>query len=109
MTELIEMRRGDTLPDITIACVGEDEDGTAIVGDLSGATEVLIIASQNRSLLFSRTTAARPVTGILTHSWVAGDTDALGIITLEVQATWSPDRVLTFRAPVGVNVLADNR
>lgn len=80
----MNMKRGDTKPDLVINCTS---DGAAV--DFTTATTVQVVCRRDGTAtpLFTRT-ATGAADGSVTYEWQAGDTDTVGRLLFEVIATW---------------------
>ena len=84
------IKQHDTAPPLVATLT----DGGAVV-DLSTASVVKVIGSQNGAVLFTTTTTGSSV-GVVTRPWVTGETDTVGTIKVEVEVTWASGKVQTF-------------
>jgi hypothetical protein len=105
---VFEIKQHDLEPDLVI-----DISGSA--GDLSTVVSWKVLAkSIDGTVLWTDTNPGHVVgspttTAVITHDWVAGETDLAGTQLIEVQAMWPSSRPQTF--PVDgyetVRVVAD--
>lgn len=98
MTDVLSMKTGDLVPSLILLVADDDKvsdlrDVTAwrIRGALGGAL-VLDVVPDTASIDDSAPWAAA-----LEYAWQAGDTDHVGLMRVEVVATW-PDGPQTFPA-----------
>jgi hypothetical protein len=89
-----EMKRGDLEPPLVI-----DISGSA--GDLSTVASWKVIGKRGDTIVFTDTSPGvvegEPATSAaITHTWVAGETDTVGVLRIEVEATWPSGRPQTF-------------
>jgi hypothetical protein len=92
--DVFAIKQGDLEPPLEI-----DVSGSR--GDLTAVTDWRVIGSQNGIVVFDDSDAtfalgASNSEGTVTHTWVAGETDALGPMDIEVKAIWPGDRTQTF-------------
>lgn len=92
----------------------EVEIGPARAGDpavdLTAATAIRVIGTHNGTLLFDRAPTSTVVDGdstVVTMAFQAGDTDLIGRIRIEIEATWPVGRPQTFVPDGGVDVRRD--
>jgi hypothetical protein len=100
---VFRLKRGDTAPPLRVTIT----DAGAPV-DLTPATGIKVIGSQNGTMLFSRTVTGTNQ-GVVVMPWSAGDTATPGLINVEIEVTWpgSPPTVQTFPASGTLTVLVD--
>jgi hypothetical protein len=84
-----------------------DVSGSA--GDLSTVASWKVVGKRGSTVVFSDTDPDvvvndPPTSAVVSHSWAAGETDTVGVISIEVEATWPGDRPQTF-PPSGYNVV----
>lgn len=91
------MKQGDLEPDLVIDITGPGADlndvvSWRVIGRLRGQS----------TLLFDDTNPGKVVDpgdatkAVLTHTWVDGETDELGLVLIEVEALWPGGRRQTF-------------
>lgn len=77
-----------------------DISGSA--GDLTGVVSWRVIAKRGETVVFNDTSPTpsdvTATTATITHEWVAGETDTVGVMSAEVEATWPGGRKQTFPA-----------
>ena len=93
----MEMKRGDLEPALVLEV--EDVDGVADLNDVAswrilgkmrdelvvdGVADLVVVDPEN------------PAKATLTREWVAGETDQVGAMQVEVEAMWPGDRPQTF-------------
>lgn len=80
----MNIKQGALRPNISITVT---DAGSAV--DLTSATSVHVVARREGATtpLFTRV-ATGDANGVVTCSWVAGETDTVGRINLEVLVTW---------------------
>lgn len=80
----MNMKKGDLTPNLSITCTS---DGAAV--NLTTASSITVVARREGAStpLFSRAATGNS-SGVVTMSWVAGDTDTVGRINIEVLVTW---------------------
>jgi hypothetical protein len=88
------IKQGDLEPPLDLQVSGSS-------GDLSGVSSWTVTGSRNGDLVFEDTAAnftpgANATSGVVTHDWVAGETDILGSMDVEATAIWPGDRPQTF-------------
>lgn len=108
----LTMYTGDLEPDLEVTL--SSSDGPV---DITTAVSTRIIGrrlvSKNPDVyeeVFDRAPTSTAVVGdtsVVTMAWVAGDTDDIGRIQVEVEVTWPGARPQTFRADGGVDVRRD--
>lgn len=91
---ILEMKRGDLLPALVITV-------TDPVADFPAVDTWKVLIRQDRSGVIIADIApavdtTTPNTAVITHTWVAGETDAVGTISVEVEATWPDGKPQTF-------------
>lgn len=86
-----QIKRGDLEPELEIALT---RDGAPV--DLTPAQSVNVVMLPRARGAAVRRIATGGATGVVKMPWVAGDTDAPGLIDLEVEVTWPVDRPETF-------------
>lgn len=94
----IQVKRGDTKPDVRLHLFSEDPDTDVTTDiDLTTATRVRVLISRGDGVhpIVDRDLAARPDDGRLTFEWAAGDTDEAGKFRGEVEVTWGDGTVQT--------------
>lgn len=95
------IKRGDLEPSLVIDISGSS-------GDLNGVVSWRVIGKRGTTPVFTDTSpdhvVATPTTAVITHHWVAGETDVVGVISIEVEATWPDGRRQTF-PPYGYNLV----
>lgn len=76
--------------------------------DLTPATGIKVIGSQNGAVLFSRS-ATGTSQGVVVMQWQAGDTATPGLINVEIEVTWpgSPPTPQTFPPSGTLTVIVD--
>jgi hypothetical protein len=76
--------------------------------DLTPATGIKVIGSQNGALLFSRSVTGTNQ-GVVTMPWQSGDTATPGLISVEIEVTWpgSPPTPQTYPPSGTLTVLVD--
>lgn len=91
-TKPFTIKRGDLEPPLPLTLTDGDDPV-----DLSAATTVTVLGKQvGGTKTFGGTLAERPVDGVLSYDWVAGDTDVPGTFHVEVEVTWPGSRKQTF-------------
>lgn len=105
----LTMYTGDLEPDLEVTL-----SSSAGAVDVTTAVSVRVIGRRGGTIIFDRnpndddvTVAVAGDNSVVTMSWEAGDTDAIGRIQVEVEVTWPGTRPQTFRAEGGVDVHAD--
>ena len=107
----VEFKQGDLEPSLIIDLVGEGANLNSVVswrvlGRLRGATALLFDATP--TVVVNPTDATRAVA---THVWSGSQTATLGLLLVEVEASWpgTPPRKQTFPAEgyVQVRIAAD--
>lgn len=90
----MNIKKGDLLPSLSITCTSN-----GAVVDLTTATSVVVVARREGAgtVLFSRA-ATGDANGVVTMPWVAGDTDTVGRINIEVLVTWPGSKPQRFPA-----------
>ena len=88
------IKQGDLEPPLRLIVSGAS-------GDLNTATDWVVVGSRNGDVVFIDTDAtfvigATPQQGVVSHAWVAGETDELGSMDVEARAIWPPNRPQTF-------------
>ena len=77
-------------------------------GDLNGVESWKVIGKRGSTVVFTDTSpdvdVSTPTAAVITHAWVDGETDTVGVISIEVEATWPGDRPQTF-PPAGYGVV----
>jgi hypothetical protein len=96
------MKQHDLEPPLVI-----DVSGSA--GDLTGVQSWKVIGKRGSTVVFTDTDPGHvvndpPTSAVITHEWVAGETDTVGAIRIEVEATWPGGRPQTF-PPDGYGVV----
>lgn len=84
-------------------------DVAGATGDLSGVTSWKVIGKQGSTIVFTDiapdVAVGTPATSaVVTHDWVAGETDSPGVMNIEVEATWPGGRPQTF-PPSGYDIV----
>lgn len=81
-------------------------DLSGSTGDLNGVVSWKVIGKRGTTVVFTDTApdhaVGTPTTALVTHHWVAGETDVVGVINIEVEVTWPTGRPQTF-PPAGYN------
>lgn len=108
MSDVFEIKQHDLEPPLV-------SDVTGSAGDLTtvGITWKVVAAYTNLTPAWADTTPTvvinSPTSATITHNWVAGQTDVVGMQLFEIEATWPGGRKQTF--PAGdykkVRVVAD--
>lgn len=86
-----KIKRGDRRPGATIEC---KLDGVLV--DLSVASSVKLLGKINGNLIINRSVTQASVGKVVIEPWGVGDTDVVGRLQLEVEATWSDGTKTTF-------------
>jgi hypothetical protein len=86
------IKQGDTAPSLQSTLT---DNGATV--NLTTATAIRVIGSQNGVTLFTRTTTGSSV-GVVDMPWQTGDTAALGPIRVEWEVTWPDGKIQTFPA-----------
>lgn len=82
------MKAGDLLPALVID-VTDLVDGVVQPVNLTSATAVRVLGIQGVGQAFDDTSPTRDnANGVVTHNWVAGETDTVGRIWVDVIVTW---------------------
>ena len=93
------MKQGDLEPDLIIDIA--DPTGAAdlnavvswrLVARLRGASSPLFVDTDPTVTVDPEDSSK----AVVSHSWVAGETDTLGVVLVEVEAMWPGDRPQTF-------------
>jgi hypothetical protein len=88
----MRMKAGDLLPALVI-----DLTDNQIPVNLTSATAVHVIGRQGTAQLFDDGSPTRDNTnGVVTHNWVAPQTDTPGRIWVRVEVTWPSSKIQTF-------------
>jgi hypothetical protein len=100
---VFRLKQHDTAPALRATIT---DAGTPV--DLTPATGIKVIGSQNGTLLFSRSVTGTSQ-GVVTMPWSVGDTSVPGLISIELEVSWpgSPPTVQTFPASGTLTVLVD--
>jgi hypothetical protein len=100
MSEFV-IKRGDLEPPLVI-------DVSGSTGDLNGVVSWRVIGKIGALPVFVDTspdvTVTSPTTAVVTHEWVAGETDVVGDMNIETEAMWPDNRPQTFK-PCGFNTV----
>lgn len=80
----MKIRQGDLLPPLIIDCT---DDGAPI--DLTEATSVRVVGVQGVTEVIDDTAPATTDQGQVTHTWVAGETETVGRIFVNVEAVFA--------------------
>lgn len=102
MTEVLY--RGDTAPDLEVTVVGTVNGARGPV-PFHQAQSIRAIGRKDGLPLFDRQVTGNS-SGVIVMPWEAGDTATTGLIEGELEVTWSPGRIQTFRLPL-IEVLPD--
>lgn len=91
------MKQGDLEPNLIIDITGPGGDlndvvSWRLIGRLRGATLPLFV-DEDPDVAVDPEDATKAV---VTHVWVAGETDTTGVLLLEVEAEWPGSRTQTF-------------
>lgn len=69
-------------------------------GNLNGVVSWKVIGKRGSTIVFTDTAPtiviSTPTAAVVTHRWVAGETDVIGVLNIEVEATWPTGRPQTF-------------
>jgi hypothetical protein len=88
----LTMKRGDTKPDLRIACTINGQDPV----NLAAANQVRLIGVRPGQGRVIDTVLTGGVDGIVTYNWQPEDTEQVGRILVEVEVTWSDGTTQTF-------------
>jgi hypothetical protein len=87
------IKQGDLEPPLMLEVSGAS-------GDLNGVESWLVIGSRNGDVVFEEagvfTPGVNPQSGVVKHTWSAGETDLLGSMDVETRAMWPDNRPQTF-------------
>lgn len=99
----MDIKKGDTAPALAITCTVQDTPSSAKVPVvLTGATCV-VTGKRGTTVVF--TDNAPTIAGnVITHQWVAGETDTVGDIKIEAVVTYPSGRIQTFPSKDFLNV-----
>ena len=86
-----KIKRGDRRPGVTITC---KRDG--VPADLSIATTLKLLGKINGNLIINRVVTSTELGKVVVDPWAPGDTDTVGRLQLEVEATWADGTKTTF-------------
>ncbi len=86
------MKQGDLEPPFDPVLY--DDDGVTPL-NLSAATSVKVTCYQNGASVFTSRAATGDAQGRVNMPWVAGDTNTIGTLRLEVEIEWSAGRIQT--------------
>jgi len=85
---------GDRLPPVRITLSGDEPV------DITTANSTRILGRRNRELIIDSApddVVVEGDTSVIRYDWEVGKTDEVGAIDFEVEVTWSPGIVQTFR------------
>lgn len=106
----VEFKQGDLEPSLIIDLVGEGANLNSVVswrvlGRLRGAA-ALLFDDTAASVVVNPTDATKAV---VTHTWTTPQTATLGLLLVEVEATWPGGRKQTFPGDrfIEVRIAAD--
>ena len=106
MSDVLEIKRGDTTPSFRARCM----DGSTAV-DLTTATTIkLLMKDETNTLIVNASMIKEDQTqaatkGYVHYDWQSADTDTAGLHRAEVEVTWSNGKVQTFPRDGYVKVL----
>ncbi len=86
-----KIKRGDTRPGALITC----KDGTQTV-DLTLASSLRLLGRLGGASVIDRAVTGNAVGQVLIETWEPSDTANVGLLELEVEATWADGSTQTF-------------